>query len=85
MSQRRVKSIMHGSAEGTRVYHHEHRSKGGRTDKRKIISKYRSRASYERYIGNKEDQRANDIMRNFNQDPEYRKNFKHRFKNNNNV
>lgn len=30
MPRRRVKSIMHGSAESTRVYHHEHRSKKGR-------------------------------------------------------
>lgn len=30
MSQRRIKSIMHGSAEDTRIYHHEHRSARGR-------------------------------------------------------
>lgn len=30
MPARRTKSIMHGSAEDTRVYHREHRSKKGR-------------------------------------------------------
>lgn len=32
MAQRRLKSLMHGSAPDTRVYHHEHRSRKGRSE-----------------------------------------------------
>lgn len=37
---RRVKSIMHGGAEDTRVYHREHRSKRGRAKGGKSMRSY---------------------------------------------
>lgn len=57
MPARRIKSIMHGSAESTRVYHREHRSKKGR--KAKVIG-FAQVQIYRRKLNDLKDKESNE-------------------------
>lgn len=67
---------MHGSAEDTRIFHHEHRSKKGRKNLSDIQTTRRLRIAKEERQEGFEKNYANEIMRRFNSDPRYRKIYK---------
>ena len=76
MPERRIKSIMHGSAPSTRIYHHEHRSSNGRQNPKKIRRIFRKRARNENREFNYMDRKGRMMMEWYNNDPDFRRNFK---------
>lgn len=64
---------MHGSAEDTRIFHHEHRSKRGRRNLRDIEVTRRMRQLKEDRQEFFENKYANEFIKKFNNDPKFRK------------
>ncbi len=67
---------MHGSAEDTRIYHHEHRSKKGKKPKYKTKNTALYRTLDEQRKGKFMDYQAKWFVGRFNNDREFRKDYK---------
>lgn len=63
MPARRYKSIMHGSAEDTRVYHREHRSKKGRKNMLDIKQSNKFKKWEEDRVGREMDKEARKLLK----------------------
>jgi hypothetical protein len=72
MARKRIKSIMHGSAEDTRVYHYSHHAGKNHAPNYKIKRRFRIRASKEKFKKRYMDSKAEHFMKEWNNDKSFR-------------